>query len=206
MSTFIHFSTWICSLVLIHKSLMALQMNHITNEGTENPQLKYTMNAPVENTLEIFEKDIAYFFGVPNEQPVIEAYLNALQKLNLIGIDSKDLLYQEMMPYLEQAYSSIAQQRKWDFNIHLAADLEFQIIMGNMSGSSFESVSDLMIQLYTVVFRSDSPLIPKAAWLRTFLYQYKASLLKNAPSLCHQDQTLLLQIAATSKSYLNAIE
>ncbi|MBX9923648.1 MAG: hypothetical protein K2Y01_06020 [Rhabdochlamydiaceae bacterium] len=124
-----------------------------------------------------FEAEIAYFFGVGNTISVIESYTNALKTLEELGADSSaELLEREIVPYLEEAYRSIAQQRGWGFDMHLAAQMELQIILGNANGSSFEVVKNLMVQLYALVFESDLPCIQKAAMLRTFLYQYKADL------------------------------
>src|SRR5438067_439365 len=85
-----------------------------------------------EKSLEAFETEIAYFFGVNDQQPVVEAYISALKKLDEIGLNkSEDLLEKEIVPYLEDAYKSIAQQRNWHFNTHLAAQIELQVILGN---------------------------------------------------------------------------
>lgn len=84
--------------------------------------------------------------------------------------------------------------------------IEFQIILGNAKNLSFESALELMIELYKTVFQTDSPLIQKAARLRTFLYQYKASVLKISPELTTEDQIVMLEIARTSKELLNSIE
>ena len=62
-----------------------------------------------------------------------------------------------------------------------------------------------MIQLYSTVFQSNSPLIQKAASLRTFLYQYKANLLRIEHRLTDEDQRVMLEIAKTSKELLNSI-
>lgn len=75
-----------------------------------------------------FEQELTYFFGVSDEEPVIEAYMAALQQIDLIGLGSVDLLEQKMMPHLEKAYRSVAVQRKWDFDTRAAAKIEFQII------------------------------------------------------------------------------
>jgi hypothetical protein len=163
-------------------------------------------DAIVENEMEIFEKKIAYFYGVDNEEPVIEAYMNALEKLKKGESGSIELLEKEMIPHLEKAYQSIKQQRNWNFDPQLAAKIEFQIILGNLKGSSFEVVQDLMIQLYSTVFQSDSPLIQKAARLRTFLYQYKASLLRIEHRLSEGDQRVMFEIAEISKVFLNSIK
>lgn len=153
-----------------------------------------------------YEEEFAYFFGVKNEQPVAEAYFAALQKLNTIELDSTAVLEKEVLPYLEKAYKSVAAQRNWTFDTHLAAKLELQIILGNLRGSDFEDVQNLMVQLYELVFQLDSPLIAKAAMLRTFLYQYKTSILKTGQQLSLDDLKILLEISKASKEILNKIK
>jgi len=178
------------------------------NEFTQTSEVNTLINnnSIEENDVEIFEKKIAYFFCVDNEEPVVEAYMSALQKLKIIERNSVELLEKEMIPYLEKAYQSIEQQRNWKFDTHEAAKIEFQIILGNLNGAPFEVIQDLMIQLYTIVFQSDSPLIQKAACLRTFLYQYKARLLMSEGKLSERDQRIMLEIAKTSKEFLNSIK
>lgn len=140
---------------------------------------------------EEFEEKIAYFYAVPHPQSVKEAYLSALKAIEEQGSPSA-------LPYLEKAYQSIANQRQWIFDTRLAAEIELKIILGNRNGSSFEEIKDLMVQLYALVFQSDSPKIQNAAILRTFLYQYKAGM--------QPDRDLMLKIAKTSEDYLNSIE
>lgn len=153
-------------------------------------------------TQEDFESLIAYFYGVKDEKLLVEPYLKALNKLEALDTNDSEQLKREMLPYLEEAYRSIAQQRNWDFDIEAAAFLEFQIILGNADGTSFDIVEELMVQLYSTVFRSDSPLIKKAAMLRTFLYQYKAK--QNV--LTQAEKKMLLEMAQISKECLNSIK
>ncbi|MDP1835741.1 MAG: hypothetical protein Q8K75_07415 [Chlamydiales bacterium] len=157
------------------------------------------------NDTDTFEQELTYFFGVSDEEPVVRSYMAALQQIELIGLDSIDLLEQKMLPHLEKAYQSVAEQRKWNFDIQVAAKIEFQIIVGNCKGSSFEGVCNLMIQLYNLVFQCNSPLIQKAAMLRTFLYQYKVHLLKDDSEFSQQDQRIMLELTQTSKKFLNSI-
>ncbi|MBS0649250.1 MAG: hypothetical protein JSS10_08525 [Verrucomicrobia bacterium] len=158
----------------------------------------------MKNT-EPFEKEIAYFFGVDHEGPVVKAYLKAIKKLEEIGPNgSKKRLHHEMMPYLENAYKEIAHQRNLNFDTTKAADIEFQIILGNALGSTFEIVQDLMIQLYTVIFQTHSPAIKKAAMLRTFLYQYKAEVMKEG-EIPLDDQELMIEVAKASEKYLSLL-
>lgn len=175
------------------------------NAMSHSPDIQFSMIE--KKSMEEFEKDIAYFFGVNNPKPVIESYVQALKKLEEMGSHcSLNLLKQEIVPYLENAYKEIAQQRNWEFDTHQAALLELQIILGNANQASFENVQNLMIKLYTLVFQSDSPLIRKAAMLRTFLYQYKVNLLKKEQDISQEDQHVMLSLAKTSEKYLNSIK
>lgn len=157
-----------------------------------------------KDNLDAFEAQIAYFFGVRDPQPVKEAYIDALKQIKVIGSHSTDMLQKEVLPNLEKAYQSIAKQRNWSFDIHLAAQIELEIILGNMNRASFEKISDLMVQLYTLVFKSDSPKILKAAWLRTFLYQYMAEIIEKEGQISQQDYNLMLNMAKTSEEFLNS--
>lgn len=159
-----------------------------------------------KDNLETFEAQIAYFFGVPDPQPVKEAYINALKQIESIESRSTDTLQKEVLPYLEKAYQSIAKQRNWCFDIHLAAQIELKIILGNLNGASFENITDLMVQLYTLVFQSNSPKILKAALLRTFLYQYKTEIIEREQQISQQDYKLMLNMAKTSEEFLNSIK
>jgi hypothetical protein len=148
-----------------------------------------------------FEKQIAYFFGVSQIEPVAQAYLQALKKLEEVGPNGS----KELLPYLEMAYEEIAHQKNLNFNTTKAADLELQIILGNALGSSFETIQDLMIQLYTLVFDSHSPHIKKAAMLRTFLYQYKAEVIKEG-EISPEDKKLMVDMAKASERYLDQVQ
>ncbi len=160
-----------------------------------------------ENTMEnttsssnAFEAEIAYFYGVPDKKPLVEAYLAALEELRYLdGEDTKNAL-----SLLEKAYQSVAQQRNWEFDTKKAAELELQIILGNMRNASFDTVMNLMKELYTTVFQSNTFLIEKAAMMRTFLYQYKALAFKT--TFCIQEEKFLLELAKISKEFLDCIE
>lgn len=154
--------------------------------------------------MEEFETQIAYFFGVADKTPVVSAYVEALKKLEEIGVDAPILLLEKaLLPHLETAYREISRQRNLNFDVHQAAKLELKMILGNATGASFETVQEIQTRLYTLVFQSDHPLIKKAALLRTFLYQYKVHVLKTEGKIAPSDQRLLLSIAKTSENYLN---
>lgn len=91
------------------------------------------------------------------------------------------------MPYLEKAYQLVALQRNWHFDTQLAAQIELKIILGNINGAPFEDIINHMVQLYALVFQSDFPQILKAAMLRTFLYQYKAEVLRKEKIISQKD-------------------
>lgn len=158
-----------------------------------------------KENIKSFEEEIAYFFGVNDEQPIIEAYMEALQRLHELQSFSTSVLREAILPYLKQAYQLISTQKGWEFDISLAAEIELQIIIGHRDCASFEFIQNLMIQLYNLVFQSDSILIKKSAMLRTFLYQYKADALKTG-GVSVQDRMIMLEIAKTSKELLNSIE
>lgn len=159
-----------------------------------------------ENKMEDFEKKIAYYFGTKNPEPIIASYVNALKKLEAIGSRSSlQILEKELIPYLEEAYKEISEQRAWDFDVRQAAKLELQIILGNANGLNFETIQDLMSQLYALVFQSSSPNVRKAAMLRTFLYQYKVDVLKREKNISETEMNLLISLSETSKELLNSI-
>jgi len=108
-----------------------------------------------------------------------------------------------MLPHLEAAYREISRQRNLQFDPHEAAMLELQMILGNASGASFETVQEIQTRLYTLVFQSDDPSIKKAALLRTFLYQYKVHVLKREGKIREADRQLLIAMAKASVEYLN---
>ncbi len=160
-----------------------------------------------EPKMEDFEKKLAYYFDVNDPEPIIEAYVRALKKLERIGSQTSiNVLEQELIPSLEEAYIEIAEQKGLRFDPHQAAKLELQIILGNANGASFETVQNNMSQLYAHVFQSTSPNIRKAAMLRTFLYQYKVDVLKREKGITDAEMNMLIALSDTSKELLNSIE
>lgn len=175
------------------------------SESIKSSQSNFSMIE--QERQEAFETEIAYFFGVADTRPVVQAYIGALRRLETLGHNCSSAVYeQEIIPFLEMAYRSIAEQRNWYFNTHAAAQIELQIILSNLTGTSFDTVKNLMVQLYTLVFQCYCPQIEKAAMLRTFLYQYKTEVLKKERRLSWQDQKLIVEIANLSKNYLNSIK
>jgi hypothetical protein len=164
--------------------------------------------APLENQpqglCEDFEKQLAYFFGVSDETPVSAAYIAALHQLESVDYGNvAPQIERKVLDLFEVAYRSIAQQQKWHFDIEEAARLEFEIIVGMERGLAVEEIQALSIDLYKVVFQSDSPEIRKAVMLRTFLYQYKTQIQKSGMKISLADERVMLNLAATSEEYLN---
>jgi hypothetical protein len=150
-----------------------------------------------------FEAEIAYFYDVPNPQPVRTSYLCALKKLEEIGPHSdRDLLQRELMPHLEAAYQSVALQRQWSFDVRHAAALEFKLFLEDFDGTPLESAIEILAELYRHVFHSNSLNIFKAAMLRTFLYRYKAEIWKKEQTISQADQEFMKKIAQESKNLL----
>ena len=145
-----------------------------------------------------FEREIAYFYGASDIDPIWKAFNDAISKLN--KEESEDKIYKNMIPLLKRAYQSIHDQTKLCFDVHSAADYEFRMIYGNFSDWSVEGVQDVQNCLYHCVFNSDSPKIEQATELRVFLYQYK-----ERNTLDEKDRKLLIAISNRSKELLNSL-
>ena len=124
------------------------------------------------------EQDIAYLFGVQKTEPVINAYMEALQILEQhTGPQDLAAIKQSMLPALEAAYTEIAKQRHIHFDIHLAANFEADLILAQRSQAPFELIEHIMLDLYQTIFNKTNKEIQQAATLRTFLYKYKIQLI-----------------------------
>lgn len=157
-----------------------------------------------QSTSDAFEQKIAYFFGVSDEGPVSEGYINGLKLLESVGFDNlPPHIERRVLGFFEDSYRSIAQQRKWNFDIEGAAKQELEIILGVHNGMPIEEIQERSIKLYESVFRSKSDEVHKAVMLRTFLFRYKTELQKNNLIISPADRALMLSLAATSEHYLN---
>lgn len=174
-------------------------------EANQKSEIQFSMVE--DKSMEEFEKTIAYFFGTSQPEVIKEYYVKALKKLEEIGSDSPiSLAEREVTPYLEEAYKEIARQRNWDFNPSQAAVLELKIMLCYVKGENFDTIINLMIELYAHVFQSDSNNIHKAAMIRTFLYQYKVDLLKKEQKISQEEMKMMISLARTSEQLLNAIK
>ena len=152
--------------------------------------------------IEAFEKDLAFYFNVSHPEPVITNYISALSMLENHGINHPSLK-SFMVPFLVSAYTSIAFQRNWQFDISKAAELEYEIIVGNAKG---ENISRKQIELYQLIYHSTDFAIEKAVIIRSFIYQYKIKVLKEERVLSIEEMDMLLRLARLSESFLNSLE
>ncbi len=147
-----------------------------------------------------FEKKIGYFYEAANPELIAQHYIMALQTLEKLGIEATEIeLEQHMLPALQKAYSEVLKQTQLQFDISTVAKLEFSLILAQSKKASFETINNIMVELYRHVFDSDDFSIRKAAMLRTFLFQYKVAILQSEKSLSSQDMDLLLSMAKLSE-------
>ncbi len=108
-----------------------------------------------------------------------------------------------MLEPLKEAYKEIQAQTQLRFDIEKEVLYELQLILAQAKQAPFETINQLMVDLYREVFNSDEVGIYKGAMLRTFLYKYKLSLMKNGNAFSDEDMVLLLSIAKASEKELN---
>lgn len=153
-----------------------------------------------------FEKEIAYFYGAKNPEIIAQYYIKAINSLEKLGIQANETtLKKEMIDPLIKAYEEVQIQTARKFDPNKAAEYEFQLILAQTKGDTFETIYQIMTNLYHEVFSSHTEAIQKAAMLRTFLYKYKISLKKNN-TLSIEDQNLLRAMAKESEQTLNNIK
>ncbi|MBX9805501.1 MAG: hypothetical protein K2Y18_07095 [Alphaproteobacteria bacterium] len=153
-----------------------------------------------------FEEDITYFYGAKDTRLIADNYLKALCELEKLGIQTEvGALEEAMIPHLRAAYREVENQTPLKFNIERAARHEFKLIMAQSLEASFEKIYQIMVDLYSEVFGSNDYGIHKAASLRTFLYKYKISLLRNEGGLTPNDCTLILSLARSSEQELSQL-
>jgi hypothetical protein len=154
-----------------------------------------------------FEKEIAYFYGASDPNRIADHYLEALKQFEILGITEKEeVLEEKMLPPLVQAYAEIAKQIHLEFDINEAAKLELSLILSQARKEPFEKINIIMQDLYKGIFKSDSFSIYKAAMLRTFLYQYKISVLQKEDHFTENDKNLMLLLAKMSEEELQNIK
>lgn len=153
------------------------------------------------------EAELAYCYGIANPSMAAEPYMKAIQRLEQSQKPlNRESLQKEMLPLLEQAYTEIRKQRAFSFDVKKAALYEFDLILAQAERASFESICNIMVDLYGEVFQTRSATIEKAAMLRTFLYQYKIKLLSHNSTLSNADIELLKALGKRSESELNTVK
>lgn len=152
------------------------------------------------------EEDIVYLFGAPEPKRVVPHYMQAIKTLEEISAASdEDALREKVLRFLENAYAEVKKQTSLTFDITKAASFEFALIRAQSRKAAFESIYNIMVDLYTEIFQSDQPGIQKAALLRTFLYIYKIRLLTLDNYISDEDIHLLKSIAKRSEDELNRL-
>lgn len=121
---------------------------------------------------EALEAEIAYFYGAENPQEIIAHYIRDLKSLEkgLIG---------DTLRHLQAAYKAVTHEASLIFDVVVAAQIEQELILAQKNQSSFERIEEIHQRLYGTIFSVDNIYMYKASKLRTFLYQYKISLLHN---------------------------
>jgi hypothetical protein len=153
-----------------------------------------------------FESNIAYFYGVEDRKLVAQHYIQAIKILETEGATSdKKVLRDKMLPDLEKAYEEVKKQTSLRFDPQKAAAHEFDLILAQSQRALFEDIYEIVVKLYKEMFQSENNGVQKAALLRTFLYQYKISLLSLHDHLSDADIQLLMNIAKRSEEELNRL-
>lgn len=140
-----------------------------------------------------FEKDIAFFFGLQDTSEVERLYVKALS-----AYESGES-QQAVIGTLHRAYKEINNNSNLSFDTLSAAEIECSLIDAHARHESFEKISQIMISLYTLIYKSES--IKDASMLRTFLYQYK-NRKTELGTLNQKDMELLKDIARRSEELL----
>ena len=151
-----------------------------------------------------FEKEIAYFYGAKNSESISKYYLEALQKLEIIGVNAScEEVEKHVLPPLIKAYVEIIKETSLQFDFNKAATLEMRLILSQAKKASFEEINFIMIDLYREVFKTDDFSIHKAAMLRTFLYQYKIRVLQSENNFSDNDKKIMLLLSKASEAELH---
>jgi len=147
------------------------------------------------STLDIdFEKQISYFFGIRDIQPIADCYFKIFSQ--------KD---EKMLPILHQAYELIQSLVEWNFDTLEAAKIEQEIIYAFRKPTPFEEIVDRYKKIYSIIFSRPRDSFDKIAWLRTFLFTYQKQAELLGP-LTPEDKSFLISIARLSEHYLQGFE
>ena len=170
------------------------------NQASQSNQVEFTDIQSQE--IQDFEQEIVYLYGAKDIVPIAEEYLKALEAFEESEPNEPSL---KGLQHLEAAYLEVSKQTGMKFDCPKAARIEYNLILAQSQQKDFETIKSIMIDLYQIVFNTESFHIHKAAMLRTFLYQYKVALLKNKAKLTPKDKDIMLTIAKESEEQLNQL-
>ncbi|MEB3702026.1 hypothetical protein Bealeia1_01107 [Candidatus Bealeia paramacronuclearis] len=148
------------------------------------------------------EEELAFFFNAKDPERIQYHYIAALKALENDAL-CQEVRKREILENLAQAYAEVAHQTSLAFDPAKAAELEYALISAQRQQASFESMAEIMRDLYAVVYGTRSLHLEKAALLRTFLYLYKIRLINAEEGLLESDVSLLKVIDKASKTELS---
>lgn len=149
-------------------------------------------------SLQNLERDLAYLYDVENPDAVLIHYMKALSEFELNQDNKKN----RVIEHLIAAYSSVKKQNNWNFDVSLASEYEYSLILAQAEKQSTSQITSIMEKLYHTVFCSNCISIKVTAQLRTFLYQYKIQCLSTYKKIPIPDVQVLKLIDQRSKQLL----
>lgn len=151
---------------------------------------------------EQFEREIAYVYGVPYPDRVLEKFITAL---GCHSAQDDTALKNKVISLLASAYEEVRLQNKMDFDTFLAATYEYDLIDLQARQAPTQDIVDTMVKIYRTVFGRDHSDIETASRLRTFLYQHKIYLQSLDSTLSEGDKDFLRVIDQKSKAVLKRL-
>lgn len=143
-----------------------------------------------------FESKIYYFFGIPDSSEVVEWAMKSL-------VEAKDKT--QMLHYLRNAYSVIEKNVGWTFDVSLAAQYEYEMIMAHRRSEPFEEICKYYERLYAFIFGAQEKDFIEIARLRTFIFTYLGDLEEKRP-LTSTEKEMLIKMAELSDEMLGHFE
>lgn len=149
--------------------------------------------------LQTLERDLAYLYDVENPDAVLIHYMKALTEFEINQDENKK---NRVVEHLIEAYSSVKKQNNWSFDILLASEYEYSLILAQAEKQSTSQIASIMEKLYQTVFSSNCISIKVIAQLRTFLYQYKIQCLLTYQKIPIPDIKIMKLLDQRSKQLL----
>lgn len=113
------------------------------------------------------EKKLAYCFGVPDREAVLEHFIAALKHI-------REFAMRDAIAELEAAYQVVHDNGWPHINVEQAASDELEMIMAfQHNASEYEGLVEGMMDLYAPLYERDREDFRRAAKLRTLAYLYK---------------------------------